>query len=338
MKGNYLKSFIAEDLKTMQSWDLDKKINYAKAKIVEFYEKLDGNVFISFSGGKDSTVLLHLVRSIYPDVKAVFFNTGLEYPEIKSFIKTIDNVEWLKPRKHFTKVWEEYGIPVVSKEVSGYINDVRNTKSDKLKNYRLTFKSYSIPKKWLHFTDKNFVKYNISNKCCTYFKKLPSADYEKETGKKPYVGTLVEESSLRKNSWIKHTCNMYTKGKTQSRPLSIWLESDIWEYINRFDLEVSEIYTKYKYERTGCFLCPYGSHLEDRKMGTNRFEKLKNTHSNLYKALGKIGIKNVLLDMGVPIRNDDDYMKALFSRRKEIEQWYEDNKDNLLYKNYFKKN
>lgn len=68
-------------------------------------------MYVSFSGGKDSTVLLDLVRSEYPNVKAVFVDTGLEYPEIRSFVKTFDNVEILKPKKNFKQVIQEYGYP-----------------------------------------------------------------------------------------------------------------------------------------------------------------------------------------------------------------------------------
>ena len=61
-------------------------------------------VYVSFSGGKDSTVLLHIVREMYPEVEAVFVNTGLEYPEIQQFVKTFDNVTILRPKMRFDEV------------------------------------------------------------------------------------------------------------------------------------------------------------------------------------------------------------------------------------------
>ena len=78
----------------------------------------EDGVYVSFSGGKDSTVLLHIVREEYPTIPAVFIDTGLEYPEIRQFVKTFDYVEWLKPKKNFKKVIEEYGYPFIGKEVS----------------------------------------------------------------------------------------------------------------------------------------------------------------------------------------------------------------------------
>ena len=92
------------ELKRRQDMPLQDKISYSKEKIQEWCEYWEGNVYVSFSGGKDSTVLLHLVRSIYPEVEAVFLNTGLEFPEIKRFVRSIGNVVWLKPRVPFHKV------------------------------------------------------------------------------------------------------------------------------------------------------------------------------------------------------------------------------------------
>ena len=82
-------------------------------------------IYVSFSGGKDSTVLLDLVRRAIKDVPAVFIDTGLEYPEIRQFVKTIDNVIILKPEMNFRKVIETYGYPLVSKEVAQKIYEAR---------------------------------------------------------------------------------------------------------------------------------------------------------------------------------------------------------------------
>ena len=121
----------------MRSLPLEAKIIKSQLRIREWYEYWQGNVYVSFSGGKDSTALLHLVRSVYREVPAVFCNTGLEYPEIVEFVKPIDNVEIIRPNLSFKSVIEIYGYPVVSKEQSQYINETRNTKSKKLKNIRL---------------------------------------------------------------------------------------------------------------------------------------------------------------------------------------------------------
>ena len=66
----------------------------------------------------DSTVLLDLARRAFPDIPAVFVDTGLEYPEIRDFVKSIPKVTWLRPEIPFPRVIETYGYPVISKEVA----------------------------------------------------------------------------------------------------------------------------------------------------------------------------------------------------------------------------
>ena len=100
----------------MQGWSLERKIRVTQTRIMEWYMRYDGQVFISFSGGKDSTVLLDLARRVYPDIPAVYVDTGLEYPELRDFVKTKDNVIWLRPRYPFTQILEKYGYPIISKE------------------------------------------------------------------------------------------------------------------------------------------------------------------------------------------------------------------------------
>lgn len=122
------------ELRLMQNYPLELKIMKTKLRIQEWvsYYGLDG-VYISFSGGKDSTVLLHIARELYPDIKALYIDTGLEYPEVKQFVKTWDNVDIVRPKLSFKQVLENYGYPVISKEQSQYIHQYRVAKSEKTK-------------------------------------------------------------------------------------------------------------------------------------------------------------------------------------------------------------
>ena len=115
------------ELQIMQGYSLERKIQLTCERIKAWYEWWDGQVYVSFSGGKDSTVLLDLVRNVcgYDDVPAVFVDTGLEYPEIRDFVKTYDNVEWLKPKKNFKQVISDFGYPFISKEVSNCVQGAR---------------------------------------------------------------------------------------------------------------------------------------------------------------------------------------------------------------------
>lgn len=112
----------AHDLAQMQSLPLGAKIRMTEVRIQQWYEAFDGNVYVSFSGGKDSVVLLHIVRSLYPDVPAVYVDTGLEYPEIKEFVKTFENITIVKPEKSFRQVVLEHGYPVATKEIAKKFN------------------------------------------------------------------------------------------------------------------------------------------------------------------------------------------------------------------------
>jgi len=122
MEGN---KYTSEDLKIMKSWSFERKIQVTQTRVIEWYQHFDSKVYVSFSGGKDSTVLLDLARRIYPNIEAVFMDTGLEYPEIRNFVKTKDNVTWLKPELNFRQVIDKYGYPVVSKRVAGYVATAR---------------------------------------------------------------------------------------------------------------------------------------------------------------------------------------------------------------------
>lgn len=126
------------DLHQMQSMPLSIKVRMTENRIRGWVEEYgtDG-VYVSFSGGKDSTVLLDIARKLYPDILAVYVDTGLEYPEIREFVKSFDNVEWLKPKKNFRQVITEYGYPFISKEVSDkvagarrYLKSVRERETD----------------------------------------------------------------------------------------------------------------------------------------------------------------------------------------------------------------
>lgn len=84
---------------------------------------------VSFSGGKDSTVLLHIARQLYPNIPAVFSNTGLEYPEIQRFVKSFDLVDTVTPKMRFDQVISTYGYPLISKEVAEAIYYARRIRS-----------------------------------------------------------------------------------------------------------------------------------------------------------------------------------------------------------------
>ncbi len=114
------------ELKLLQNLPLEAKVLKSKQRIREWvsYYGVDG-VYVAFSGGKDSTVLLHLVRSLYPTVQAVYVDTGMEYPEVRRFAKRVENVVSLRPKMRFDEVIKKYGYPLISKEVSECVSQAR---------------------------------------------------------------------------------------------------------------------------------------------------------------------------------------------------------------------
>lgn len=117
-----------KELHDMQAMTLRDKIEITKNRISQwkaYWEKKTEDVIVSFSGGKDSTVLLNIAREVDPNMRAVFIDTGLEYPEIRSFVKTYDNVDWIKPKLTFKETCQKYGYPFFGKEVANKVRGAR---------------------------------------------------------------------------------------------------------------------------------------------------------------------------------------------------------------------
>lgn len=305
------------ELRLMQNYPLELKIAKTKLRMqewVDFYG-VDG-VYVSFSGGKDSTVLLHLVRELYPEAKALYIDTGLEYPEVKQFVKTWDNVDIVRPKMSFKQVLENYGYPVISKEQSQYIHQYRVAKSEKTKETRLNGNKWGrgkISEKWKFMLDAPF---KISDQCCNVMKKNPAKAYEKLTGRVPIVGTLAEESALRTTHYVKSGCNAFDSKRPKSTPLGFWTNQDILEYIKRYNIEIPSVYGdivedngKLKTtgcDRTGCLYCMLGCHMEDYE--NNRFIRLENTHPKLHQyCINDLGLGDVL-----------DYMNIAYTEKQKV--------------------
>lgn len=291
-----------ELLKTRQAYPLELKVEMTKLRIREWYRHYYGKVYIALSGGIDSTVLTDIVREEHRNVPAMFVDTGLEFPEIRSFVKTFNNVFWTKPKRSFREVIETVGYPVVSKMVSMAINRYRNTSDPKQKELRkwgginpTSGKKQTtgvIPQKYHYLIDAPF---KISEACCDFLKKRPYKRFDRESGLCPYIGMMAEDSNLRRTQYYKRGCNQYSK-YPKSNPLSFWTRDDIWEYIKTRDLKYSEIYDM-GYDRTGCIFCLFGLQRENKP---NRFDLLKETHRRQYDfCMNTLGIGKVMEFMGV---------------------------------------
>lgn len=117
----------AQRLKELQALPLERKVLITQARIIEFNNWAKGNICVSVSGGKDSTVLADIVRKISPDAPLVFANTGLEYPENQKLAKEMGAV-FVRPKMQFSEVISTYGYPVLSKETAEAIYYARRIK------------------------------------------------------------------------------------------------------------------------------------------------------------------------------------------------------------------
>lgn len=302
-------------LKQMQSLPLESKILMSQRRIRDWFDYWEGEVCVNFSGGKDSTVLKHLVENtpgVY-DVPSVFVDTGLEYPEIRMFARKQSNVTVLRPEMRFDEVLTKHGYPVGSKRIANAVDGARrNPNGVKMKqmlgiwetNGKLSLYNYGKHK---YLLDADF---KISDKCCNEMKKKPLKKYQKESGRKAYVGTLASESLNREISWRMNGCNAFDAADPTSRPLSFWTEQDILHYIKKYKIPYCSVYgdivptdkreplegqmTTFEFlddyegtllkttgcDRTGCIFCMFGCHLEKEP---NRFQRLKETHPRQYE-------------------------------------------------------
>ena len=308
-----------KDLDDMQRLPLDAKIEMTMQRIREWYKKWEGGVCVSFSGGKDSTVLKHIVDGMY-DVPSVFVDTGLEFPEARRFVFEMKdgkhigfnrNVEIIRPKMRFDEVVKRFGYPVATKDISHKIHAARNGSERALAFVNGTAVGsngrqhrFCVPPRWRSLLDAPF---DVSDYCCYVMKE--QLFYKSDNWNRPYVGILAEESKLRQAAWVKNGCNAYHAKQTKSAPMAFWTEQDVFRYIVENRLPYCSIYGEIRQddngryyttnaEKTGCMFCMFGVHRDKRP---NRFERMKETHPAQYDyCMNRLGLREVLDYIGIP--------------------------------------
>lgn len=308
-----------ETLEQKQKWTLDQKVFHLFEVFGTYYNYFNGQVYLSFSGGKDSTVLMYFIKkwlkmNNLPPIKYVFNNTTNEHKEILDFVKSFgDEITHLRPKMTFAQTVAKYGFPMVSKQTARFLSRYKNTKSEQMRQFYKygtnkdgSQSKFKIANKWHHLIEAPF---NFTDKCCDILKKEPVHRFEKETGLKPVIGTMADEGNLRKIAYKKNgeQCNVFTEGKEQCKPLSIFTEKDIWDLIKIHNIEICSIYYDQIIngelvkgeKRTGCKLCGFGCQYEQEDED-NRYIKLSKREPNVHKSfMDKLGYREVLEFMGI---------------------------------------
>jgi len=198
---------------------------------------------------------------------------------------------------NFKAVIEKYVYPVISKDQATAISRYRNTSDPQQKHYRLhgfpNGTAGKISDCWRYLIDAPF---KISESCCDVMKKRPIEKYNTTTGRRPYLGTMVEESNVRLRRYMAVGCNGFDLKKPVSTPIAFWQEGDVWQYLRQFKVPYSIIYDMGE-PRTGCMFCAFGAHLD----GTpNRFQRMAETHPKQWAyCMDKLGMREVLEFIGV---------------------------------------
>ena len=240
-----------ELLAIRQALPLDVKIQMSKRRIAEFVDMygLDG-VYISFSGGIDSTVLLHMARELYPDIWAAFADTWMEMPQVRAFVHGFKNVDRVKPFLSMKEVIDRCGWCFPSKEVAALIEGarigapwaIRKLNGVDRHGNRSDYRQQFI--KWRKLVDAPF---KISPGCCMELKEKPLAQYEEQTGRHPIVALMADESQRRRNAYLRTGCNSFDTrrmfdaetGRYEeraiqrpiSKPMSFWTKNDVLQYV-----------------------------------------------------------------------------------------------------------
>lgn len=307
--GKKIKTEAYTGLRELRALPLKEKIQRSMYVISCWYEAWDGKVVVSYSGGKDSSVLMWLVRQLFPDVPGVFCNTGLEYPEVVTHVKKTPNVEIVRPSKPFHHVIKDHGWPLISKRVSRGISILRNPTgandniwklyNEGVNRFGEAVQGFKTPSRWRFLIDAPF---ECSDICCKIMKKDPMHKYQKKTGRMPYLGLLATDSKAREKAYLQHSCNAYDIANPRSLPLGFWTEQDILECIAKNDIKIPRVYGKIVgskrnasttgVHRTGCMFCGFGLHLDTIP---TRFQRLSVTHPRQYKyIMDRLGMQEVM--------------------------------------------
>ena len=199
-------------------------------KIVkEAIEKHGDKLAVSCSFGSCSVVVLHMALQMKPDIKVVFNNTGVEYPETYEYRDLLAkawnlNLVETKPEKSFWECVKEYGFPLIRSEYAW--------KKDKRKQ--------------------------LKPMCCIFLKEKPMAKACREYNiEASLTGLRCAESGVRmfviaQRGQIYHTKKWGSLWRYH--PIAFWTKAEVDQYLWDHQIPKNTIYSKGK-DRSGCMPC-----------------------------------------------------------------------------------
>lgn len=316
-----------------QSLPYEAKVIHAEIKGHEFYDHMDGNVFVSVGGLDSITLLAFLRKFVNKNIPGVSVSS-LEDKSIQKIHQQLDNMVLLRPYKTKVQVIRDHGYPVISKEKAGKIQMLqRPTEKNATVRHAImtgdtgayggwktkeTGSRMRLPQKWLDLfggpenekygTNYKTAPFKVSPDCCYHMKEKPADDWAKANGVKPYMGLMASEGGQRRFALVKHGCNYYGKTVTRSCPFAIFNRTDILQLALDLEVPVPAIYGEIKRQpdgtlettrakRTGCTMCGFGIHIEDRP---HRFDRLREDNPKEWEFwMYKMGWGEVLDYIGV---------------------------------------
>lgn len=243
---------------------------------------LYANSYLSFSGGKDSTILHYLLDMALPNnrIPRVFIDTGIEYLAIKDFVlkmaKNDDRFVFVKPSAPIKPMLEKYGYPFKSKQHSHNIAIYQHsglTRAVRVYLGRDTTKTGKTAclNRCPHILEYNFTenfKIKCSELCCKKLKKDPAKKWSMENNKTITItGMRQEEGGSRATLG----CIITNKDGTLQKFHPLVKVDDEWEkwFVERIESEKGNnilcelYYPPYNFHRTGCKGCPFALHLQE---------------------------------------------------------------------------
>ena len=191
----------------MNEYDYELMLFDRIEKIKQINSEYDllNNSYLSFSGGKDSTILHYLIDLVLPNnnIPRVFLNTGIEHQAIIEFVKELAETDKriiiLNSGVNIKQMLEKDGYPFKSKKHSKMVNMYQNgSRAASLMRY-IDGNKFQCPKILQYQFSPNF-QLKVSMNCCNRLKKEPIKRWQKANNKPiTLTGMRREEGGQRAN-------------------------------------------------------------------------------------------------------------------------------------------